>query len=69
MEGEPLRVEEVEIRARIRAPGTPPGNSSRPYGTFRLLNLYPGLRPGLRSATFSRPYGTRFRDGRSHADT
>jgi tetratricopeptide (TPR) repeat protein len=24
--------------------------SSRPYGTFRLLNFYPGLRPGLSSA-------------------
>jgi hypothetical protein len=24
--------------------------SSRPYGTFRLSNLYPGLRPGLSSA-------------------
>ena len=24
--------------------------SSRPYGTFHFSNLYPGLRPGLRSA-------------------
>ena len=24
--------------------------SSRPYGTLRLLNFYPGLRPGLSSA-------------------
>jgi hypothetical protein len=23
---------------------------SRPYGTFRVSNLYPGLRPGLSSA-------------------
>jgi hypothetical protein len=30
--------------------GAPPGNSSRPYGTYRLSNLYPGLRPGLGSA-------------------
>jgi hypothetical protein len=31
-----------------------------------MAHAYPGLRPGLSSA---RPYGTRFRDGRSHADS
>ena len=38
--------------------------SSRPYGTFRLLNFYPGLRPGLSSAKFSRPCGTHFAIGK-----
>jgi hypothetical protein len=33
-----------------------------------MVMLNPGLRPGLTSANFSRPYGTRFRDGRSDAD-
>jgi hypothetical protein len=32
--------------------------SSRPYGTFRLLNFYPGLASW---AKFSRPYGTRIK--------
>ena len=31
--------------------------SSRPYGTFRLSNFYPGLRPGLNSAV---PAGLNF---------
>jgi hypothetical protein len=30
--------------------GSPPVTSSRPYGAFRVSNLYPGLRPGLSSA-------------------
>jgi hypothetical protein len=35
--------------------------SSRPYGTFRLSNFYPGLRPGLSSAV---PPGLIFAVGR-----
>jgi hypothetical protein len=43
--------------------------SSRPYGTFRLSNLYPGLRPGLSSAVpvrqaQGRLCGTHFAIGR-----
>ena len=34
----------------MEAPGLLPVTFSRPYGTFRPSNLYPGLRPGLRSA-------------------
>src|SRR5450631_3435506 len=40
--------------------------SSRPYGTFRLLNLYPGLRPGLSSAV---PAGLILQSVSSHADS
>src|SRR5882757_6941244 len=38
--------------------------SSRPCGTFRLSNLYPGLRPGLSSAV---PTGLGSRHRGSHA--
>jgi hypothetical protein len=41
-------------------------NSSRPYGTFRLSNLYPGLRPGLSSAV---PAGLILQSPGSHAHT
>jgi hypothetical protein len=34
----------------MEVPGVASGYFSRPYGTFRLSNLYPGLRPGLSSA-------------------
>ena len=37
---------------------------SRPYGTFQRSMLTQDFRPGLSSAKFSRPCGTRFRDGR-----
>ena len=40
--------------------------SSRPYGTFRLSNLYPGLRPGLSSAV---PAGLRLQLVDSQADS
>jgi hypothetical protein len=33
----------------MEVPGVASGYFSRPYGTFRLSNLYPGLRPGLSS--------------------
>src|ERR1700730_11642552 len=39
------------------------GNSSRPYGTFRHSNLYPGLRPGLSSAVPSGLVHCRLIDG------
>jgi hypothetical protein len=38
---------------------------SRPYGTFRLSNLYPGLRPGLSSAV---PAGLILQSVGSHVD-
>jgi prevent-host-death family protein len=38
--------------------------SSRPYGTFRLSNVYPGLRPGLSSAV---PAGLILQSVGSHA--
>jgi len=38
--------------------------SSRPYGTFRPSNLYPGLRPGLSSAV---PAGLILQSVDSHA--
>src|SRR5216684_3628976 len=38
--------------------------SSRPFGTFPLSNLYPGLRPGLSSAV---PAGLISQSIRSHA--
>jgi hypothetical protein len=50
----------------IRVPGIASEQFfSRPYGTFRLPNLYPGLRPGLGSAVpvrqaQGRLYGTHF---------
>src|ERR1700736_436930 len=34
---------------RSSAVGSPPGKFQLPYGTFRLSNLYSGLRPGLSS--------------------
>ncbi len=40
--------------------------SSRPCGTFRLSNLYPGLRPGLSSAV---PAGLILAVDGSHADS
>jgi hypothetical protein len=40
--------------------------SSRPYGTFRLSNLYPGLRPGLSSAV---PAGLILQSPAFHAQT
>ena len=40
--------------------------SSRPCGTFRLSNLYPGLHPGLRSVV---PAGLNLQSMGSHADS
>ena len=47
----------LRLKERVRVTLTSRTISSRPYGTFRASNFYPGLRPGLGSAV---PDGTHF---------